>query len=149
MKTLHDLVNTLPQSGRIEWIGIRPARRARIEPLKTITAIADEGLDGDLYANRGGKRQVTLIQFEHLAAIASMLGVERVDAEALRRNLVVSGINLLALKDKAFRAGGARLQFTGLCHPCSLMESTLGPSATPLLINAVQENRRGDRLRQR
>ena len=36
-------------------------------------------------------------------------------------------INLLALKDKIFRAGDAVLELTGLCHPCSKMERTLGP----------------------
>jgi MOSC domain-containing protein YiiM len=45
----------------------------------------------------------------------------------LRRNIVVSGINLLALKDKQFRVGGAVLAFSGLCHPCSKMERELGP----------------------
>lgn len=44
----------------------------------------------------------------------------------LRRNIVVSGINLLALKDKQFRIGDALLEFTGPCHPCSKMERLLG-----------------------
>jgi MOSC domain-containing protein YiiM len=44
----------------------------------------------------------------------------------LRRNIVVSGINLLALKDKRFRIGDTLLEFTGPCHPCSKMERLLG-----------------------
>jgi MOSC domain-containing protein YiiM len=44
----------------------------------------------------------------------------------LRRNLVVTGINLIALKDKQFHVGGALLEYTGLCHPCSAMEATFG-----------------------
>ncbi len=40
---------------------------------------------------------------------------------------MISGINLLALKGKQFRIGGAVLEYTGLCHPCSFMESTFGP----------------------
>lgn len=120
-------MNTLPQTGRVEWIGVRPARRANVDVLATATAIADHGLDGDHYSKHGGNRQVTLIQSEHIDAVASMLGVERIDPASLRRNIVVSGINLLALKDKTFRIGEATLRCTGLCHPCSLMESTLGP----------------------
>lgn len=127
MKTLEQLMNTLPQTGTVEWIGIRPARRADIETVASAAAIVEQGLQGDHYTKRGGKRQVTLIQFEHLAAIASILGEDAVPADALRRNIVVSGINLLALKDKAFTVGEATLRYTGLCHPCSLMESTLGP----------------------
>ena len=44
----------------------------------------------------------------------------------LRRNLVVSGINLLALKGQEIRIGPVVLRVTGLCHPCSRMEEALG-----------------------
>jgi MOSC domain-containing protein YiiM len=44
----------------------------------------------------------------------------------LRRNLMVSGINLLALKDRRFRVGEAELEYTGICAPCSFMEEALG-----------------------
>ena len=40
---------------------------------------------------------------------------------------MVSGINLLALKDKQFSIGEVVLEFSGLCHPCSRMEEYLGP----------------------
>jgi hypothetical protein len=64
-------------------------------------------LIGDHYSGRpGGKRQVTLIQAEDLAAIASYLGREVTPGD-LRRNLVVSGINLRALKDRRFQVGQA------------------------------------------
>ena len=69
---------------------------------------------------------MTLIQQEHLAVIAACLGQESIDPSLLRRNIVVSGINLLALKDKTFRIGDALLEFSGLCHPCSKMERQLG-----------------------
>jgi len=46
----------------------------------------------------------------------------------LRRNLVVSGLNLLALKGKQIRIGeDVLLDITGECHPCSRMEEELGP----------------------
>ena len=45
----------------------------------------------------------------------------------LRRNLVIAGINLLALKKQQFRIGKAVFMATGLCHPCSRMETVLGP----------------------
>jgi MOSC domain-containing protein YiiM len=47
--------------------------------------------------------------------------------ELTRRNIVVSGINLLALKDRRFQIGGAVLEATGPCEPCSRMEENLGP----------------------
>lgn len=127
MPTLRDLIDTLPQRGRVEWIGIRSVRKAPLELLRQSEAKADHGLRGDHYANPGGKRQVTLIQAEHLSAVASMLGVDRIEPGSVRRNIVVSGINLLALKDKEFFIGGAQLSYSGLCHPCSRMETILGP----------------------
>ncbi len=127
MKTLNDLIVTMPQTGRVEWIGLRPARRAAVKVVSTARAIAGSGLEGDRYASRDGNRQVTLISAEHLEAVASMLGRERVLPQDVRRNIVVRGINLLALKDKSFSVGSAVLEYTGLCQPCSLMETTLGP----------------------
>ena len=44
----------------------------------------------------------------------------------MRRNIVVSGLNLLALKGKRFRVGDALLEYTGTCDPCSRMETNLG-----------------------
>lgn len=126
MKTIEKLVNTLPQQGIVTWIGLRPARRAAISVVDEVVANNIEGLLGDRYSSRDGKRQVTLIQAEHLPVIASVLGCNALDPALLRRNICVSGINLLALKDKHFQIGEAILEFTGLCHPCSFMEETLG-----------------------
>ena len=74
-----------------------------------------------------GKRQVTLIQAEHLPVIAALAGLETVAPEHLRRNVVVSGLALLALKDRRFRIGDVLLEGTGECHPCSRMEEAFGP----------------------
>lgn len=115
------------QNGKVEWIGLRPARRADIEVVQRVMADEVDGLVGDRYAGRSGKRHLTLIQAEHLPVIASLVGREQVDPAELRRNIVVSGLNLLALKDKRFRVGSAVIEYTGLCHPCSRMEEILGP----------------------
>ncbi|WP_377844155.1 MOSC domain-containing protein [Bosea sp. UC22_33] len=85
-----------------------------------------KGVLGDRYTRAQGARQVTLIQSEHLGAIASHLGRAQALPGDLRRNVVTQGINLLALKDKRFRIGTAVLQTTGDCHPCSRMEEILG-----------------------
>lgn len=126
-ESLQELFNTLPQTGRVRWIGLRPERKAPIVSVISVEAIAGKGLTGDRYNSKNGKRQVTLIQGEHLTAIASLLGRDQLEPELLRRNIVVTGINLIALKDKQFRIGGALLEYTGLCHPCSAMEATFGP----------------------
>ncbi len=126
--TLSQLIQTLPQVGSLTWIGIRPARSAPLQTLEAVEALTDHGLAGDHYSGKpGSKRQVTLIQAEHIAAVASMLHRTELDPGLLRRNLVVQGINLLALKDRQFWVGEVLLEMTGLCHPCSRMETNLGP----------------------
>jgi MOSC domain-containing protein YiiM len=125
---LQTLLDTLPQCGRVEWIGIRPARGKPIRALDRVAITPGKGLEGDRFKGRDtSKRQVTLIQQEHLHAIASCLHREAIAPEVFRRNIVVSGLNLLALKGKQFRIGSVVLEYTGLCHPCSKMETALGP----------------------
>lgn len=124
---LQILLDTLPQVGRVTWIGIRPARGEPMVELDEVQISLDKGLEGDRFSGRAGSpRQVTLIQWEHLAVIAACLHRDSIAPSLLRRNIAVSGINLLALKDKSFRIGDAILEFTGLCHPCSKMEHQLG-----------------------
>ncbi len=125
---LHQLLNTLPQVGEVVWIGLRPARRQPPQSVDRAEVIAAHGLVGDRFRGRAdSKRQITLIQAEHLVAVGSMLGRETVDPGLTRRNIVVRGLNLLALKDKQFQIGTAILEYTGPCHPCSRMEEALGP----------------------
>lgn len=116
-----------PQAGEVIWIGLRTATRQEIEIVEETYARIGTGLDGDRYkGNADSKRQVTLIQAEHLAAIGSYLGRGIINPVLLRRNIVVHGINLLALKDHRIQIGEAVLEMTGLCHPCSRMEEVLG-----------------------
>lgn len=125
---LHSLLETLPQVGHIEWMGVRPARDVEMIELDSVMLIIGKGLEGDRFNGRvDSPRQVTIIQYEHLAVIASCSGHEHISPALLRRNIVVSGINLLALNNKTFRLGDCELEMTGLCHPCSKMEKLLGP----------------------
>ncbi len=125
--TIAELLTLLPRAGRLEWIGLRPARRLPLLAVDAAHADADQGLRGDHAAgSAGGKRQVTLIQAEHLPVIAALCGRTELAPEGLRRNLLVSGINLLALKDRRFSVGGVLFEGSGLCQPCSRMEAVLG-----------------------
>ena len=126
--TLSELLASLPQTGMLRWIGLRPAREQT--PIVVSHAVVEigGGLVGDRYRGRTiSKRQVTLIQQEHLEVIGALMGRSSIDPELLRRNLVVSGINLLALQRAQFRIGAVVLEGTGQCHPCSRMEAALGP----------------------
>ena len=126
MRTLQELIDELPQQGRVDWIAVRPARGEAMQVVDRVAVSPANGLIGDRYAGRSGTRHLSLLQSEHLPAIAGVLGVDTIDPGLLRRNFLVSGINLLALKQKIVRIGSARIEVTGACHPCSRMETQLG-----------------------
>lgn len=124
---LGKLMATLPRPGRVEWIGLRPARGEAMHEVAMAEAVAGKGLVGDRYTSGSGKRGVTLIQAEHLPVIAALSGNASVLPSLLRRNVVVSGLPLIALKERRFRIGEVVLEGTGECDPCSNMERALGP----------------------
>jgi len=128
MIELSELYNTFPQTGRVEWMGIASERLADVQPQNAVTLQPGSGIDGEHHAAGGqSKRQVTLIQQEHLPVVAALLGRDNIRPEQLRRNIVVAGINLLALQHGRFRLGDVLLEGTGPCAPCSRMEQNLGP----------------------
>lgn len=127
MQTIKDLFDVFPRPGRVEWLGIRPERREAVQVVNMITVSDKKGVLGDHYSGQSGNRHVTLIQAEHLPVVAAFTGRDSLDPALLRRNIVVSGLNLLALKDHKIQIGDAILQITGQCHPCSKMETALGP----------------------
>lgn len=115
-------------AGQLVWIGLRPARRTAMVAVAEARLEPGRGLEGDRWRGAAdGPRQVTLIAREHLAAIASFLGRPAVAPHQLRRNLVIAGLNLFALKGQRFRIGDALLDWSGECHPCSRMEEEFGP----------------------
>jgi MOSC domain-containing protein YiiM len=124
---LGKLMATLPRAGRVEWIGLRPARGQAMRDVAEVEAVAGRGLIGDRYASGSGKRGITLIQAEHLPVIAALSGNATVPPALLRRNVVVSGLPLIALKERRFRIGDVVLEGSEECDPCSNMEKALGP----------------------
>lgn len=131
MKTVRDLLKPPHVVGRVEALVVRDDPRRPARGVPATTALAGIGLADDRLGRRGeaelSTRQVTLIQHEHLPVIAALAGLPAVDVVALRRNVVVSGINLVALKNARVRVGGALLEIVGPCQPCSRMEEAVGP----------------------
>lgn len=124
---LHALMTQFPRPGTVRWIGLRPARDVPMRVVESAEAVAGKGLRGDRYGSGSGKRGITLIQAEHLPAIAGLAGLDAVEPATLRRNLVVSGIPLIALKGRRFRIGDVLCEGMAPCDPCSRMEAALGP----------------------
>jgi MOSC domain-containing protein YiiM len=134
---MKDLARHFPSRGRVDAIYLRPGRDMAAVSVQSAMALEGRGLEGDRSASgarAGHKRQVTLIQAEHLPLIASWTGRRQIDPAALRRNLVVAGLNLLAARSPfadrplQLRIGAdVVLELTGPCDPCARMEEGLGP----------------------
>ncbi len=123
--SLSSLRTQFPNQGVLNWIGLRPAKHQDMVPVSQVIACTELGLHGDRYEGKSGKRHISLIQQEHLPVIETFIG-KKLDPRVLRRNLIVSKINLLALKKQYFQIGEAILLGTGNCQPCSKMECALG-----------------------
>ena len=122
--------------GKLEWIGLRPEKKSEMKIVKEVTAIQGLGLEGDHRVSKtpGSARQVTLISVEYIDQIEHFLKIKPVDPKLLRRNLVVSGINLSVLRHQQFYIGEAIFEATALCHPCARMESALGRGALTAML---------------
>ena len=116
---LGDMMARHALDGRIDRLFVRSARRSETNEVTSV-CIDEDGLAGD-HASRG-KRAVTLLQAEHLAVVASCLGCKHIDPAMLRRNVIVSGINLLGLRKSRVQIGTCTLFVHGPCPPCSRME---------------------------
>jgi len=99
---VQELLNTIPQVGTVVWIGLRPGRKIPINAVDSVEIAPGIGLLGDRFGGTvESKRQVTFLQHEHLAVIEAIMG-KRFDPAILRRNIMVKGINLLALHNRKF-----------------------------------------------
>jgi MOSC domain-containing protein YiiM len=125
---IKELMQTFAHAGKVEWLSYRPGPTSRgdIKVVEEILVSEKNGIEGDRYKGTNRKRQVTLIQAEHIEAVCKILKIDKIDPILLRRNIVVSGINLLAFNDLEFSIGEVVLKMTGYCHPCSRMEQNLG-----------------------
>jgi MOSC domain-containing protein YiiM len=139
IENLRDLSDRFSTEGRIEAIVLRPARQEPAIFVERVEALPGYGLIGDRRSTQmreteqSRKREITLIQAEHIPLIAHWSNLEQLSPLQLRRNLVVSGINLLAMRspfpniDLHWQIGDqVQFEVTGPCDPCSRMEKDLG-----------------------
>jgi MOSC domain-containing protein YiiM len=128
MSVVKRLKATFARNGKLETIVLRPVKQGDCIEVDAVEVDAT-GLVGDHHANAEGNRQVTFINKEHLAVAGAMINQDPLDPKLTRRNLVISGINLLAVIDQKFSIGEVVFQGTRDCRPCARMEENFGPGA--------------------
>jgi MOSC domain-containing protein YiiM len=85
------------------------------------SAILEPGRGVRGNANRGGRRQVTIIARERWTEMMQTLGVD-LEPSTRRANLMVSGIDLEKTRGRVLRVGATRLRINGETRPCWQME---------------------------
>ena len=128
-------LDDLPQ-GKVEWIGVRPARKEPMQILESVEAVAGLGLKGDrrVQGREGSARQITIISVEYIQIISQLLKKNEINPALLRRNIVVSGTNLTALRHQRFRMGETIIEATAQCHPCKRMDEALGKNGVDAML---------------
>jgi MOSC domain-containing protein YiiM len=106
-------------SGELEAIWVKPARGKAMDEVSSATLEAGAGIAGN--ADRGGRRQVTLIERERWSDALEELGAE-VAPSARRANLMLAGVDLKESTGRVLRIGGCRLEIQGETAPCYRMD---------------------------
>ncbi len=96
-----------------------------------VECVAGRGLRGDRFFDHkeNYKGQVTLFSMEVFTALCASLNLPHAKPAALRRNLLVGGMDLNELIGREFELQGVRLEGTEECRPCYWMDEALGPGA--------------------
>lgn len=116
--------------GTLQRIWLKRAKRGPMDAVRSATLEPGVGLIDN--ANRGGRRQVTIIAQERWTDIMGTLGVV-LDPSTRRANLLVSGLDLQQSRGRVLTIGSARLRINGETRPCERMEE-----ACPGLQNAMR-----------
>jgi MOSC domain-containing protein YiiM len=101
-------------------IFLKRAHGGRMDVQARAELLAGSGLKGN--ADRGGRRQVTLLSAERWSEMMQEVGAA-LGPEARRANLVVSGIDFENTRGRVLRIGSSRLRIGGETRPCEQMEA--------------------------
>jgi MOSC domain-containing protein YiiM len=100
-----------------------------------IECVAGHGIRGDrFYDYRDDyKGQITFFSLEVFEKLAAHFRLTEKSIGAMRRNVIVSGIDLNDLIGEEFSVQGVQLQGTAHCKPCYWMNQAVAPGAEEFL----------------
>ena len=116
------MANERPGPGRVERLWVKRAHRGAMDARESIELVAGRGVEGS--ADRGGRRQVTLLEREVWDALVRDLGSDA-GPETRRAYVLVTGIDLRASRGRGLRLGAARIRIAGEVKPCERMEEAV------------------------
>ena len=97
--------------------------------------VAGHGIRGDrFYDYRDDyKGQITFFSLEVFDRLAAHFALTKKSAGALRRNVIVSGVELNDLIGEEFSIQGVRLRGTAHCKPCYWLDQAVAPGTEKFL----------------
>lgn len=104
-------------------------------PAESLECVAGRGIRGDRFFDYRDnyKGQITFFSAEVFAAMARQFGLADKSAGVLRRNVIVSGVDLPELIGAEFELQGVQFRGTAHCAPCYWMDAAFAPGAEKFL----------------
>jgi|UniRef100_UPI00404A7EAD MOSC domain-containing protein YiiM len=109
----------------------QPAGDSATVEVNCIKCVAGRGIAGDRFFDfkEDYKGQITFFSWDDYEAIKKELNVPRLSSGAFRRNVILSGVNLLELVGCRFELQGIEFVGTGEAKPCYWMNEAVAPGA--------------------
>ena len=123
-----------PEHNFVGHHGEEPGNSPLIETQR-IDCVAGKGLAGDRYFNHREdyKGQITFFSAEVFEKLCANFGINDKSIGVLRRNVIVSDIDLLSLIGCDFEIQGVKFHGTQHCAPCEWMDVAFAPGAKEFL----------------
>lgn len=114
--------------------GRAPGNHAPVE-VPTIECVAGHGIRGDRFYDYRDeyKGQITFFSLEVFEELTRHFGLTNASPGALRRNVIVSGVDLNELIGEEFSIQGVRLRGTAHCRPCYWLDQAVVPGTEKFL----------------
>lgn len=116
---------------------VEDAQTHQMQSVDSIECVAGKGLKGDRFFEykENYKGQVTFFSEEVLMGVFNHTGAVDRPLWSMRRNIMVSGVDLNELIGREFQIGGVRFYGTEECAPCQWMDRAIGEGARSFLNN--------------
>lgn len=126
-------------NGKVEGIFIASEERGPIQSVDTVNAVAGRGLEGDRYFKAGDAlnseptEEITLFESEAIEKANAETDIA-VEPQDMRRNVMTSGLDLVALIGKRLRIGEVEVEAMEDNPPCRYLTELTGKDLLKPLI---------------
>ena len=123
--------------GKIEAINISYTSEAKTVYINQAFLEKNKGIVNDRYYNnfKHSMEQVTLIDKEEIDLFNYNIK-KKIDYKEFRRNIIVSGLNLIKCINKTILINDVKLKIHEICQPCKYLQDKLRtPELVKLLVN--------------